>query len=636
MESLSGGMARDLSMQQVRTFKYMSTIGQRKSRSSKRFNAVGVSLGGKNTIVDKGSATYKSLISQGGKESVQAKNTQDAYLKSLNHKGSPNYVPTPDDAGYGNSALSNENAALQKQIADGAAKTKLAENQAAGASGVQGYDVQSGDTLSGIASKFGVGMGDITGYKSGDPNKIGVGEKLSIGQRYKDGLAQAQSSGGAVPDNFGGGLAGVQNYTPQEEVVDPQQDIVNQQLKEDPGFQEMQQSYLDYFSPENQKVSLMDTYNKLFKQSGLEKLDHDIIDAQTVIDGTEDDIRNEIQQAGGFGTESQVQAMSLSRNKVLLKNYNNLVALRESKANNLNMQMDFAEKDRTYADSQFDRMMNYQTQMLNYRDKFIQNARDQYNKYTPGQLEMMLANNPRQLAFAEKIMGLGEGGLAKLAAYKEPLSEMDELDLDIKRAQLRKLNQPDVSNRSTQVIDVGGKKMLIDSDTGETIKEFEGDGGIDEATLGKIQASPEFKTINAVLPSIHAIKDYKAAVDKYGSFEKLSGTGRGTKDSTYGNAISAWKSLAGLGALSGADFGLAENVIPKGGKLFVRNSRQKTQLDNALSNAVTQSKTLTQRLTQMYPQASTLLNRQLDDILLTAYPDKYTLGPDGQVYEFTD
>lgn len=43
------------------------------------------------------------------------------------------------------------------------------------------YKVQKGDTLGAISKKLGVGMDTITGYKSGDPNKIFEGETLSYG-----------------------------------------------------------------------------------------------------------------------------------------------------------------------------------------------------------------------------------------------------------------------------------------------------------------------------------------------------------------------------------------------------------------------------------------------------------------------
>lgn len=47
----------------------------------------------------------------------------------------------------------------------------------------QTYTVKAGDTLSRIASQYGVGINNVSGYASGDPNKIGVGEVLKIGTR---------------------------------------------------------------------------------------------------------------------------------------------------------------------------------------------------------------------------------------------------------------------------------------------------------------------------------------------------------------------------------------------------------------------------------------------------------------------
>lgn len=55
----------------------------------------------------------------------------------------------------------------------------------------QPYTVQAGDSLSAIATKFGVPISAITGYRSGDPNKIFPGETLSIG-----GMQQTPVQGG--------------------------------------------------------------------------------------------------------------------------------------------------------------------------------------------------------------------------------------------------------------------------------------------------------------------------------------------------------------------------------------------------------------------------------------------------------
>lgn len=44
----------------------------------------------------------------------------------------------------------------------------------------QTYKVNAGDSLSAIAKRYGVKISDITGYKSGDPNRIQTGENLTI------------------------------------------------------------------------------------------------------------------------------------------------------------------------------------------------------------------------------------------------------------------------------------------------------------------------------------------------------------------------------------------------------------------------------------------------------------------------
>lgn len=272
----------------------------------------------------------------------------------------------------------------------------------------------------------------------GDTSQMDVANKTALaeGARFQQALAQAKSLGTSAPTTMGQAKSTIQNT-----LSAPAQDTsyIDQLLAEDKGFQDIKTIYTDYINPVNQRTNLMDTYKQMYKDAGLEKLDEEIMDAKTIIEGTEDDIRNEIQMAGGFGTDSQVQALALSRNKSLLKNYNKLVEIRESKATQMNTMMDLAEKDRAYADAQMDKMLNYQMEMMNYRQKFIQNTLDQYNKYEPAQLYAMLQGNPRQLAFAEQIMGVGQGGLQRLATYQAPevpLTEKEKLQNELLKAQI--------------------------------------------------------------------------------------------------------------------------------------------------------------------------------------------------------
>jgi len=47
------------------------------------------------------------------------------------------------------------------------------------------YKIQKGDTLGAIAKKYGVGLSDISGYRSGNPDKIFEGEDVQIGAAPK-------------------------------------------------------------------------------------------------------------------------------------------------------------------------------------------------------------------------------------------------------------------------------------------------------------------------------------------------------------------------------------------------------------------------------------------------------------------
>lgn len=65
----------------------------------------------------------------------------------------------------------------------------------------QTYEVKKGDTLTAIAKKFGVSLNEISGYRSGDPNLIYPGEKLTIGGEASSqlrGLGGTLEKGGGV------------------------------------------------------------------------------------------------------------------------------------------------------------------------------------------------------------------------------------------------------------------------------------------------------------------------------------------------------------------------------------------------------------------------------------------------------
>src|SRR3954468_4729251 len=68
------------------------------------------------------------------------------------------------------------------QIPDGFDSTPAAPVNLSGTGGTQTYTVRSGDTLSGIAARFGTSVAALAARKgSANPNMIYVGQRLTVG-----------------------------------------------------------------------------------------------------------------------------------------------------------------------------------------------------------------------------------------------------------------------------------------------------------------------------------------------------------------------------------------------------------------------------------------------------------------------
>lgn len=422
-------------------------------------------------------------------------------------------------------------------------------------------------------------------------------------------------TGQLAPQSAGAGAAAVRaatsTLTPQTESAS----ILGPIQESDSIFDGLFLEYDKFFSPQEQRTSLLDEYNNLSKSLGIDKINQELIDTKRIIEGTEDDIRAEITSAGGMATDSQVLAMANSRNKQLIKNYNYLLDTKNAATTQLTTMMNLSIQDRQFAEAEFDRKLNFGFQVAQFKQTAANNARQTYLSLGEkmGWDTLLASVTPYERGVIGKTIGLDTNGLNNLALRSQQDRKMkieeQALDAELKKAQ--------ISNIKSEI-----EKRRFDMNP----------GGIDEKTLTKIQSSPEYKTINGVLPAITAVRRYLNTVNDTGSFELFNSSKSGQLKADYGNAIAAWKSLAALGALSGADFGLAENVIPEPA-FFARDKKVKAQLTSALQNGLDQATIMTTRLSQTYPTASNLLGTQLDDIKLVASPDKYTRGDDGLIYE---
>lgn len=471
-------------------------------------------------------------------------------------------------------------------------------------------------------------------------------------QKYQQGLTIAKASNTEAPKTSGDGSKMVTDITggpTQTPDINPVDTI----LLQDKAHQQYLNDYKKYTDTVSQQTSLLDEYKKMQTDANLPELNKERLNMKNIINGTEDDIRNEITKAGGFATESQVLGLAGARNKTLIKNYNNLTDTINNATQNINTMMGFSQTDKQNAINNLKEQLNFDQQEIQYADKMTTNAKSAYDKIisTPGYgykaLYASTGGDAHATSLIEKTLGLQQGQLAQLAkgdntSGNTHVQLSDGRDVMIDKAGNIVKTIGGATPKGAKLLSVS-EAQALGVPYGTTEAEAQSQGitpgavnGVDEKTMGKIQSSPEYKTINGVLPALSTLVAYKDAITKNGTVEYLSGQGKGELQGTYGNALSAWKSLAGLGALSGADFSLAENAVPAPG-LFTRSSTSQSKIQSSIDNAVAQAEVLTKRLIQNYPKATENLNTQLLDTLKTAYPTKnYVLSPDGkEVIEIT-
>lgn len=383
------------------------------------------------------------------------------------------------------------------------------------------------------------------GYTNPDAGEIaGMMEEMggapSAPSPYQAGLSAWQNAGGVAPQNAGMGRAGAAQYTPQP----PASSAVDTAFAEDPFYQEMQALYEDYANPKNQRDSLTQEYSKLVKKSGIDELDTELMDMKNVIDGTEDDIRLEVTKAGGFATDSQVMAMTNSRNKVLIKNYNNILQLREQKEAHIDRMIGLSAQDRQLADQRFDRMFNITGQIAQYQQQMKTNAQNQYYKLADAMGYDGLLNsaqgNPFTISLIEKTLGMPSGGLQQAAsrsAQDRALQiEGQQLQNEAARASIRNTNSQ-ISQRENDIAN----------------------GVLTDAQIKAIDTSPQGKKVTTLGDLKQKLSAYQQLVDQYGT--SSFGTQKSILENAYNELKIAYKTAADLGAIQAPDVPVIEGAL---------------------------------------------------------------------------
>lgn len=242
-----------------------------------------------------------------------------------------------------------------------------------------------------------------------------TGTDLAAAQKslsaYQQGHAAATASGVPAPQEANMGMSAAttaagnatQTYVPPAPVQD--------------ALTEATQKYTDDFnnamSTQQQGESLVNQYQDFTKQLGIPALNTELMNMKNVIDGTEDDIRNEVTKAGGFATDSQVLAMTNSRNKVMIQNYNNLLQTRSDAMQQIQTLTGLAQQDRQFAAQQLDQQLNFDQQQMTFATNAQKNAQQSYQNSAAtfgwsGVLQQALATgDPNAVARVNATMGPG-------------------------------------------------------------------------------------------------------------------------------------------------------------------------------------------------------------------------------------
>lgn len=308
------------------------------------------------------------------------------------------------------------------------------------------------------------GGGNVVGDTSGSGSS-GSGSNPS---GFESGFNNAMGNGAPVVPSSSSQGAGIVS---QNSPIKTSNANVDSVIQNNPYLQTTNQQLMEFLSPQATKDSIQGYVDQLASdRRELSGLKTELMSNQNIIAGTEQDIRDEVTKAGGFATDSQVQALAIARNKTLIQRDTQISNLIQSQQDAINTDTQLLSSEKSMAQSETATRMsilNYQQQ--NYQ--FMYNAaNDTYKTLmdkSPDGLLASLQSDPTQAQRFTAITGLGLDALNGMVEDKKQAKISQQLDNRLKLAQIQKATNP-----STEVVDVSGRKFLINSDTGATIKEI--------------------------------------------------------------------------------------------------------------------------------------------------------------------
>lgn len=215
-----------------------------------------------------------------------------------------------------------------------------------------------------------------------------------------------------------------------------------------PIMNSLNQVISDINNPAITGQNLQQEYNQLSQQYQLPQMNTELLNYQNIMNGTQDDIAQELTAGGGTATQSQVLAMTSARNTVIMKQYTALSNQYQAATTNVNNMLQYASTDESNALARESEMANVTSSMDSiYQNMVSMGMTMQQNNATnyrailtaggPDSLAESVAGDPTQQAIAESSLGLAPGTLTnpqQIDAWQADTYKTQQLQLNSYRA----------------------------------------------------------------------------------------------------------------------------------------------------------------------------------------------------------
>lgn len=369
--------------------------------------------------------------------------------ESFNEKPAPNGPSNPDPVANGITPLTGAQKAISATLKDGSP-------QPVDTSQPNPKTVQTGTGLPGAPTPaapqvpFNQALNTLNTQSGGQASNAAVG---NLAQSYQAGLAATTATGTPAPATKGAASGTINStVTPPSETPAPVANFVDPSTNK-PLAQQVD-DLMNIISPQSTRDNLAaETKNIANEKNVLSQDKLKLMNIQNIMAGTEQDIRDEITKGTGTATDSQVLALTISRNQTLLKQATQLQDQVIAQQDLISNDTSLLASDKADAANQLSTRMG----LLQYVQTNQTNQLNAYKSGITAQISLpgglaALAADPAGAQRAEQALGWTPGTIASAANQAEKdratKTASDNLDMQYKKAEINNINS-EIKDRNT-------------------------------------------------------------------------------------------------------------------------------------------------------------------------------------------